>query len=71
MRRCDVLVVVVIVVVVVSTLMSFYLEYEDVDGRSQIKVHTDKRTPTHGARCSLAVTHPGTNRARRPTPTYL
>jgi hypothetical protein len=35
------------------------------DGRSQIKVHTDKRTQVHSAQSSLAVTHPGTNRARR------
>jgi len=27
---------------VVSTLTSFYLEYEYLDGRSQIKVHTGK-----------------------------
>ena len=31
------------------------------DGRSQIKVHTDKRTQVHSAKSSLAVTHPGTN----------
>jgi len=36
-----------------------------IDGRSQIKVHTDKRTQVHSAQPSLAVTHPGTNRARR------
>ena len=35
------------------------------DGRSQIKVHTDERTQVHSAQSSLAVTHPGTNRARR------
>ena len=33
------------------------------DGRSQIKVHTDERTQVHSAQSSLAVTHPGTNRA--------
>jgi len=49
---------------VVSTLTSFNLDYEYMDGRSQIKVCTDKRTPAHGAQCSLAVTHPGTNRGR-------
>jgi len=49
---------------VVSTLTSFYLEYEYIDGRSQIKVHTDKRTPAHGAQYSLAVTHSGTNQGR-------
>ena len=32
---------------------------------SQIKVHTDERTQVHSAQSSLAVTHPGTNRARR------
>ena len=35
------------------------------DGRSQIKVHTDERTQVRSAQSSLAVTHPGTNRARR------
>ena len=35
------------------------------DGRSQIKVHTDERTQVHSAQSSLAVTHQGTNRARR------
>ena len=35
------------------------------DGWSQIKVHTDERTQVHSAQSSLAVTHPGTNRARR------
>ena len=35
------------------------------DGRSQIKVHTDKRTQVHSAQCSLVVTHPSTNRDRR------
>jgi len=35
------------------------------DGRSQIKVHTDERTQVHSAKSSLAVTHPSTNRARR------
>jgi len=35
------------------------------DGRSQIKVHTDERTQVHSARSSFAVTHPSTNRARR------
>ena len=35
------------------------------DGRSQIRVHTDERTQVHSAQSSLAVTHPGTNRARR------
>jgi len=36
-----------------------------IDGRSQIKVHTDERTQVHSAQPSLAVTHPGTNRTRR------
>jgi len=36
-----------------------------IDGRSQIKVHTDERTQVHSTQPSLAVTHPGTNRARR------
>jgi len=36
-----------------------------IDGRSQIKVHTDERTQVHSAQPSQAVTHPGTNRARR------
>jgi hypothetical protein len=35
------------------------------DGRSQIKVHTDERTQIHSAQSSLMVTYPGTNRARR------
>jgi len=36
-----------------------------INGRSQIKVHTDERTQVHNAQSSLAVTHPSTNRARR------
>jgi len=36
-----------------------------VNGRSQIKVHTDERTQVHSAQSFLAVTHPSTNRARR------
>jgi len=35
------------------------------DGRSQIKVHTDERTQVHSARSFLTVTHPSTNRGRR------
>jgi len=35
------------------------------DGRSQIKVHTDRRTQVHSAQSSLVVTHPTTNQARR------
>jgi len=35
-----------------------------IDGRSQIKVHTDERTQVHSARSSLTVTHPR-NRGRR------
>jgi len=34
-----------------------------IDGRSQIKVHTDERTQVHSAQSSLVVTHPSTNRA--------
>ena len=34
------------------------------DGRSQIKVHTDERTQVHRAQSSLAVTHPGTDWAQ-------
>jgi len=34
-------------------------------GRSQIKVHTDKRTQVHSTRSSLTVTHPSTNRGQR------
>jgi len=34
------------------------------DGRSQIKVHTNERTQVHSAQSSLAVTHPSTKRAR-------
>jgi len=34
------------------------------DGRSQIKVHTDERAEVHGARSFLVVTHPSTNRGR-------
>jgi len=49
---------------VVCLLTSFYLEYEYWDGRSQIKVHTEKRTQARVAQCSLAVTHPCTNRGR-------
>jgi len=36
-----------------------------VDGRSQIKVHTDERTQVQSAWSSLTVTHPSTNRGRR------
>jgi len=36
-----------------------------IDGRSQIKVHTDERTQVHSARSSLTATHPSTNRGRR------
>jgi len=36
-----------------------------VDGRSQNKVYTAKRTQVHSAQSSLAVTHPISNRARR------
>jgi len=35
------------------------------DGRSQIKVHTDERVQVHSAQSSLAITHPSINRARR------
>ena len=35
------------------------------DGRSQIMAHTDERTQVHGTQSSLAVSHPGINRARR------
>jgi len=38
-----------VVVVVLSMLTSFYFEYDYLDVRSQIKVHTDERTPAHGA----------------------
>jgi len=31
-----------------------------IDGRSQIKVHTNERTQVHSARSSLTVTHPST-----------
>jgi hypothetical protein len=43
--------------------LKFYL-YNSIymDGRSQIKVHTDERKQVHSAQSSLAVTHPGTNR---------
>jgi len=34
------------------------------DGRSQIKVHTDERTQGHSAQSSQAVTHSSTNWAR-------
>jgi len=36
-----------------------------IDGRSQIKVHTDERTKVNSAQSSLTVTHPSTNWARR------
>jgi len=36
-----------------------------IDGRSQIRVHTDERTQIHSAQSSLTVTHPSTNRGRR------
>jgi len=36
-----------------------------IDGRSQIKVHTDERTQVHSAQSSLTITHPSTNRGRR------
>jgi len=35
------------------------------DGRSQIKVHTDERTQVYSAQSSLVVNHPSTNRAWR------
>jgi len=35
------------------------------DGRPQIKVHTDERTQVHSAQSSLEVTHPSINRVRR------
>jgi len=35
------------------------------DGRLQIKVHTDKRTQVHSAQSSLSVTNQSTNLARR------
>jgi len=35
------------------------------DGRSQIKVHTDERTQVHAVQSSLVVTHPSTNQGRR------
>jgi len=35
------------------------------DGRSQIKVHTDERTQVHSVQSSLAVTHSSTYQARR------
>ena len=35
------------------------------DGRSQIEVHTDERTQVYSAQSSLAITHPGTDQARR------
>jgi len=35
------------------------------DGRSQIKVHTDERTHIHSIQSSLVVTHPITNQASR------
>jgi len=37
----------------------------NMNGRLQIKVHTDERTQVHSARSSLAVTHLRTNRVRR------
>ena len=45
------------------------LAWRQLDGRSQIKVHTDKRTQAHSAQCSLGVTHPSTNRGRRASTT--
>jgi len=41
-------------------------QYDDgyLDGRSQIKVHTDERTQVLSAQFSLLVTHPSTNRAQ-------
>jgi len=36
-----------------------------IDGRSQIKVHTDERTQISSAWSSLTVTHPCTNQDRR------
>jgi len=48
---------------------SFYVRVStmtaNIDGRSQIKVHTDERTQVHSAQSSLTVTHPSTNRGRR------
>jgi len=39
--------------------------YMESDGRSQIKLHTDRRTQVHSAQSSLVVTHPSTKQARR------
>jgi len=42
--------------------------YDDgynIDGRSQIKVHTEERTQVYSVLSSLAVTHPSTNHGRR------
>jgi len=36
----------------------------NMDGRSQIKVHTDEWTQVHSAQSSLAVTHPSANLAQ-------
>jgi len=35
-----------------------------IDGRSQIQVHTDKRTQVHSAQSSVVVTHLSTNWGR-------
>jgi len=48
---------------------SFYAarcQHDDgyMDGRSQIKVHTDERTQVHSTRSYLTVTHPSTNRGQ-------
>jgi len=38
-----------------------------IDGRSQIKVHTNERIQVHRAQSSLTVTHPSTNFSERAT----
>jgi len=47
---------------------SFYVRVSTmtaIDGRSQIKVHTDERTHVHTAHSTLVITHPSTNRGSR------
>jgi len=43
----------------VGTITAIYI-----DSRSQIEVHTDKRTPVHSAQSFLVVTRPSSNRGR-------
>jgi len=56
------------IVTIIDWLIELRLCQHDkgyMDGRLQIKVHTNEWTQVQSPQSSLAVTHPGTNRARR------